>query len=137
MNLHPATTPTGLVNVPSTGMAAACRSAQAQGELEETCASAFRQADANALAPWAPLTTDWASVRGPVSSATQLPKRQKTVSEVMQSTLGTGTGKAPCMAEVMQLVLNAAYGDHAPTREQARRLVRRMAATFAEQGGAA
>ena len=135
MNLHPATTRTGLVNVPSTGMAAACRSAQAQGELEEICASAFRQADANALAPWAPLTTDWAKVRGPVDHATQLPKRQKTVSEVMQSTLGTG--KAPCMAEVMQLVLNVAYGDHTQTREQARRLVRRMAATFAEQGGAA
>jgi len=126
---------TTLINIPPEGIAAACRAAAQQGELEETCATAMRQADANALAPWAPPTTDWAKVRGPVDHATQLPKRQKTLAEVMQSTLGTG--KAVCMAEVMQLVLNVAYGDHAPTREQARRLARRMAATFAEQGGAA
>jgi hypothetical protein len=126
---------TTLINVPPEGIAAACRAAAQQGELEEICAAAMRKADANALAPWAPLTTDWDKVRGPVSVATQIPKRQKTVSEVMQSTLGTG--KAPCMAEVMQLLLNVAYGDHAPTREQARRLVRRMATEFAEMGGAA
>ncbi len=94
--------------------------------------SACRIKDANALAPWAPKTTDWEAVRASLHSVgTDMPKRLQTLAEVMQESLDYPSG--PHMSEIMQLVLNVAYGnDVVNAPEQARNLLERMADTWAK-----
>lgn len=104
-------------------------------EVEERAAieqftAACAQGDANALVPWAGLTTDWDMVKGPVSSDTQLPKRVKLLHEVMTECVMHGEG--PGMSGVMQLVLNVAYGsDNSPLQGVARHIVKHMAQVHA------
>jgi len=92
---------------------------------------ACRKADANELVTWAPKTTDWETVRASLHSVgTDMPKRLQTLTEVMQESLDYPSG--PNMSEIMQLVLNVAYGrDVVNAPEQARNLLERMANTWA------
>jgi hypothetical protein len=90
--------------------------------------------DANALAPWAPLTTDWNLInRLPLEQRTialrSTSKRQQSLSECMAESLDYSDG--PSMAEAMQLILDVARGPSEETTYTARRLLERMAACFA------
>jgi len=88
--------------------------------------------DANALCAWAPRITDWAVARAtPIDQrkATSLPKRAQTLAECMAESLDCGDG--PSMAEAMQLIVNVATGCDESTTAQARRLLERMAESFA------
>lgn len=87
--------------------------------------------DANAIASFAPLTVDWAlQQKRPFIHGAKMPMRTQTVSECMNDSLDLGSG--PSMAELMQLVINVAFGNDAVnTPAQARDLVSRMASTWA------
>lgn len=92
---------------------------------------ACRRGDANAMVPWAGLTTDWAQVKAPVIAGLPLPMRAKQLHEVMVESLDYPDG--PDMSEAMQLILNVAYGSdcQANLAVVARKLVQRMAQTHA------
>lgn len=92
---------------------------------------AARDGDANALAAWAPLVTDWDAVkRQPVDMRTSGPQRVQTLSEVMVASLDFADG--PSMVEAMQLLLNVAYSaDLVNTPSMARGLIERMGRSFA------
>lgn len=90
--------------------------------------------DANALAPFAPSVRDSAAspdASGKYVPWEERPLRVQTVAEIMQGSLDYRDG--PSLTEVMQLVLNVAYGtDLVNTPEQARALLGRMASTWAQ-----
>jgi hypothetical protein len=94
--------------------------------------AAVDKGDANALAPWVPLTTDWNLInRLPLEQRTialrSTAKRQQTLSECMYESLDYSDG--PSIDEAMQIILKVASGKD--ESETARRLLERMAACFA------
>jgi len=93
--------------------------------------AACKKADANALCPWAPTTTDWMRAgSAPRDAAGTLPQRQQTLAEVMHSTMDTA--RHAFEAESMQLLLNVAYGSDLVNQPAlARNLLERMAAHYA------
>ena len=106
---------------------------EAQNKAEREADAAFMAAcgrcDANALADFAPMVRDWTQKCISIDKA---PKRVQTLSEVMQESLDYVNG--PSMTEAMQLLLNVAYGsDLVSAQDQARRLIERMATTWAAQ----
>jgi hypothetical protein len=96
-------------------------------EFLKACA----KGDANAIASFAPLTVDWElQQKRPFVHGAIMPMRTQTVSECMNDSLDLGSG--PSIAELMQLVINVAFGtDSVNTPTQARDLVSRMASTWA------
>jgi len=110
--------------------AAADRQTAAEIAMEQDFILAAKRLDANALARFAPLVRDWHGVRGPQACSAPVQRyRYQTMGEVMTESLDYPNG--PDMGEVMQLVLNVAYGDLAATRTQASDLLARMAGDFA------
>lgn len=103
---------------------------QARDEIAnaEDFKTACRKGDANALPSFAPMVTDWTSVKPPVVAGQVMPKRVPTLSEVMAESLDYGDG--PSMTEAMQLILNAANG--MDVQAQAQGLIDRMASTWAK-----
>jgi hypothetical protein len=100
--------------------------------LQADFLAAADKGDANALAPWAPFTTDWALIKSSAidqRTAKSLPKRAQTLAECMAESLDYGNG--PSLSEAMQLILNVATGCDESTTSQARRLLERMAESFA------
>jgi hypothetical protein len=91
--------------------------------------NACKRMDANALAPWAPMATDWNAPRA--LGAAPVAKRMQTLKECMEFSLDLGNG--PSMNEVMQLVLVLAYSAdaHANQAARARDLLQRMANKWA------
>lgn len=110
------------------------QAAEAQAKAERLADAAFMAAcggcDANAIATFAPMVRDFTA---PVSSVgAHTPKRVQLLTEVMQEALDYPRG--PSMTEAMQLLLNVAYGtDPEAAQYQARRLIERMAETWASQ----
>lgn len=98
--------------------------------MAEQFRESAQKADANAFAMWAPLVTDWERARRqPVGVTTDLPKRYQTMAEVMAESLDFDHG--PSETELMQLLLNVAYGaDLANAPRHARDLLRRMGDAF-------
>jgi hypothetical protein len=94
-------------------------------EKQSTMAADFLSAtdkgDASAMAPWAPLAIKW--------TGTAAIKRVRTLAECMSESLDYGKG--PKMAEAMQLLLDVANGSDESTTAKARRLLERMAESFA------
>lgn len=85
---------------------------------------ACRKMDASALAQWATPVRDWGAC-SVGSTATRL----QTLAEVMQDALESHSG--PGMPEIMQIILNVAYGNNiVSVPEQARVLLERMADTW-------
>ena len=109
------------------------RQAQAEHDMAQAFQAACQRRDANALASFAPMTTDWDAVqRQPHAFGTPTPKRRQTLTEVMEEALEYRKG--PSKTELMQLLLNVAYGaDLADAPAQARYLIQRMAHSFAGQ----
>ena len=110
------------------------QSANAEAQMTADFLQTAKRGDANALAPWAPLTTDWDAVkRTPVDqrTATRLPKRQQTIAECMTESLDYGNG--PSMTEAMQLILAATRSTDTDLALLAGDLVERMARSFATQ----
>ena len=93
--------------------------------------TACAKGDANAIASFAPLTVDWAlQQKRPFVHGAIMPMRTQTLSECMNDSLDLGSG--PSIAELMQLVINVAFGaDSVNTPAQAREIVSRMASTWA------
>jgi hypothetical protein len=95
--------------------------------------AAVDKGDANALAPWAPLTTDWEAANKDADTSVRFStiigrhKRQQTLAECMSESLDYSGG--PSIVEAMHLILNVASGKD--ESETARRLLERMAACFA------
>ena len=103
--------------------------AKAEREADDAFMAACGRCDANALALFAPMVRDWTFK---VASVDKAPKRVQTLTEVMQESLDYPSG--PSMTEAMQLLLNVAYGaDLVNAPAQARRLIERMASTWAAQ----
>lgn len=109
---------------------------EAQRQAEAVAIVDFMKAcqrlDANALADFAPLTTDWDAVRaGPRAVGAPMPMRVPTLSELMSDSLDLGNG--PSTTEVMQLVLSLAFSSDAQANQahRARQLLASMAATYA------
>ena len=88
--------------------------------------------DANALADFAPMVNDWdASKRQPRAVGAPMPKRVPTIAEVLEDSLDYGKG--PSKTELMQLLLNVAFGpDLLTAQAQSMELLGRMAATWAK-----
>lgn len=111
------------------------KAAEAQAKAEREADDAFMAAcgrcDANALADFAPMTTDWVAARIMKCRLNDvLPKCKQTLAEVMTEAFDYRNG--PSMAEAMQLLLNVAYGtDLEAAQDQAKRLIERMAKTWA------
>jgi hypothetical protein len=82
--------------------------------------------DASAPAPWAPTVGDYST---PWREGAPQPQRIPALHEVLTDSLDYTTG--PQMAELMQLLLNVAHGDAAAAPAQARKLLDRMARTWA------
>lgn len=90
-------------------------------------AGACRNADANALATWAPKVSDW-TLTEPHARRTPL------FHEVMAEALDFSDG--PGMSELMQLLLNVAHGpDVVNTPAQARALLERMGTEWVKHCG--
>ena len=90
--------------------------------------SACQKADANAIASFAPKVIDWkAANAAPHLVGANMPKRMQTLAEVLQDSLGNGSG--PNATQLMQLVLNLAFGSdtHANQSRHARQLLADMA----------
>lgn len=114
---------------------AVAHESEAQGRAEELAADAFiaaaRHCDANRLCAWAGLVTDWERTRGPILNSTTAVKRMQTMTEIVQEGLDYPNG--PDISEVVQLLLNVAYGTDLVNQPRiARELMRRIAATWAE-----
>lgn len=103
-------------------------------ELRRQFARAAATGDANAVCPWAPLTTDWDAIkRQPIDqrTTTSLPKRAQTLAQLMFESLDYGSG--PSMTEAMHLLLAAAHSTDTDLALLAGDLLDRMGAAFAEQ----
>ena len=110
--------------------AAAEAQAKAEREADDAFMAACGRCDANALADFAPMVRDFTASVSPVSA--YVPKRVQLLTEVMQESLDYPNG--PSMTEAMQLLLNVAYGtDLQAQQDQAKRLIERMATTWASQ----
>lgn len=104
--------------------------AKAERDADREFTAACEKLDANALAGFAPMVRDFTASVASVSGL--VPKRVQTLAEVMQEALDYPKG--PSMTEAMQLLLNVAYGvDLEDAQAQARRLIERMAETWARQ----
>lgn len=108
--------------------AAADSQANAERVLDEEFTAACAKGDANAIASFAPDVRDfYCRAMGIANTA---PRRAQQLHEVMQESLDYPKG--PSMSEAMQLILNAAYSPNLEaTRDQAKRLIERMATTWA------
>ena len=107
-------------------------SAYAEREMRTGFAKAVEVGDANALCQWAGSVTDWdAAKRMPIDqkSATNLPKRAQTMTELMVESLDYGDG--PSMVEAMHLILAATKSSDTDLAVLAGDLVERMGASFA------
>jgi len=109
--------------------------ADAADKAEEDMANAFlcaaHKRDANSLATFAPMVTDWEAL-ALVGSPANKPKlkRYQLMHECMAESLDYSKG--PHKSELMQLLLNVAYSsDIVNAPAQARALLARMALTFA------
>jgi hypothetical protein len=105
--------------------------AQAMAEAQATheFLAACKKCDANAIAGFAGLTTDWDFPIGLHSVGTPRPKRSQPLHEVMADALDDSL-----RSELMQLVLNVAHGsDLVNTPAQARALLERVAAAWASE----
>lgn len=108
-----------------------------QADMRASFMAACCNADANALAPWAPMTADWSGVnlsnmpRG-LGDAARMPKRQQTFAEVLGESLDFIGG--PDLSEVLQLLLNVAHSsDTVNAPAQARALLARMADAYVNE----
>jgi hypothetical protein len=112
---------------------------QAEAAMDRGFRAACDLGDAKAMAPWAPLTTDWDAVnKRPVDQrhATSLPKRQQTLAEVMFECLDMRAG--PDISEAMQLILNVANGkDPQAAIDQARSILNKMVSAYVAQNAEA
>ena len=109
---------------------AAERQAKAEAQAADDFLSACRKGDANALATFAPMVKDYETARRLQCATADVPKRYETLTEVLQESLDYTNG--PCMTELMQLLLNVAYGsDVVNAPAQARSLLQRMADKWA------
>lgn len=89
--------------------------------------------DANVLAKFAPMTTDFAKQALHVvgSIPLQRPMRQQLLHEVVIEALDYGVG--PTTSQLVQLLLNVAYGSsYAEVQLQAAALLRDLAASFSK-----
>ena len=102
---------------------------EAEALLAAEFMEACRNTDANALATWAPKVRDWQNTT--ISNVREnTPKRCPTLAEAMEEALDYNSG--PAKPELMQLLLNVAYGsDLVNEPARARALLDRMAKTFA------
>jgi hypothetical protein len=104
--------------------------AKAEWEADRAFTAACAAGDANAIATFAPMVRDFTAPVSPVGA--YVPKRVQLLTEVMQESLDYPSG--PSMTEAMQLLLNVAYGtDPVAVQDQAKRLIERMATTWASQ----
>jgi hypothetical protein len=112
---------------------------QAEAAMDRGFRAACDLGDSNAMAPWAPMTTDWDAVnKRPVAQrhAGALPKRQQTLAEVMFECLDMRAG--PDISEAMQLILNVASGkDPKAAMDQARSILNRMVTAYVAQNAEA
>ena len=108
-----------------------------QADMRASFMAACRNADANALAPWAPTRNDWAgvgmsSMPRSLGDAARMPKRQQTFAEVLGESLDFTGG--PDLSEVLQLLLNVAHSsDTVNAPAQARALLARMADAYVNE----
>lgn len=110
--------------------AAAQAHATALEQATDDFLMACRRCDANALATFAPLIKDYEASRKLQSVDAHMPMRYESLTEVMQCALDYSNG--PSMTELMQLLLNVAYGaDLAAQRPLAHNLLQRMASKWA------
>lgn len=104
----------------------------AENSMIEDFIAACQRCDANALATFAPMVTDWdAAKRKPRLANEPMPKRVQTVAEVIDEATDYQSG--PSKTELTQLLLNLAFGTEcqAVLAHQARQLLARAANTFA------
>ena len=89
--------------------------------------SACQKLDANAIAMFAPLTTDWDHEASALYKKGSRPMRMRRLSEVMEDALGIFNG--PKMEQVMQLVISLGFSadSHADQSKRARQLLASMA----------
>jgi hypothetical protein len=93
---------------------------------------ACQRGDANSIATFAPLVTDWDSISPrPIAFSTDTPKRLQRLHEVMAASFDYSKG--PDLSQVFQLLLNVAYGGVvlADAPRQARELLAQAASTWA------
>jgi hypothetical protein len=102
------------------------RQAAADAKAANDFFTACTKLDANAPAPWAPTVGDYSY---PFREGVPQPQRIPELHEVLMDSLDYTHG--PNTAELMQLLLNVAHGDAAAAPEQARKLLDRMASTWA------
>ena len=108
-----------------------------QADMRASFTAACHRADANALAPWAPMTADWSGVNlssmpRSLGDAARMPKRQQTFAEVLGESLDFIGG--PDLSEVLQLLLNVAHSsDTVNAPAQARALLARMADAYVNE----
>lgn len=104
------------------------RRSRAEFEMAADFLRACGEADANAVATWAPQITDWEGSMHLAGDEYVLPKRYQTLAECMGDALDYTDG--PASIELYQLLLNAAAG--ADVQAQANELLGRMAVVFAK-----
>lgn len=104
----------------------------AENSMIEDFIAACQRCDANALATFAPMVTDWdAAKRKPRLANEPMPKRVQTLAEVIDDATDYAAG--PSKTELTQLLLNLAFGTEcqAVLAQQARQLLANAAHTFA------
>lgn len=103
----------------------------AQNSLLVAFVKACQGGDANATAWFAPMVTDWDSIKHrPIAVGEYVPQRLQVMHEVMAEAFDYSKG--PQLAQVMQLVLNVAFGsDLVNAPRQARELLAQAADTWA------
>jgi hypothetical protein len=104
----------------------------AENSMIEDFIAACQRCDANALATFAPMVTDWdAAKRKPRLAGEPSPKRVQTLAEALDESTDYPSG--PSKTELYQLVLNLAFGTEcqAVLAQQGRQLLARAANTFA------
>lgn len=99
--------------------------------LSDAFIKACEKVDANAMATFGPMVTDWdAMKRRPVAIGEKKPVRTQLMHEILADSFDYKNG--PDMSELMQLVLNVAYGsDTVNQPAAARRLLERAADAWA------
>jgi hypothetical protein len=110
---------------------------RAEALMIEGFMTALQKGDANALADFAPMTTDWdAARRQPRAVGAPMPMRVQTLSEVLLESFDYANG--PTSTELFQLVINLAFGNqcHACQQYQARALLARATDAYATHNAA-